>query len=169
MLIQQLRLGSGGEDASTQSLGEHQDIPLPGAAVCEDGVRMCKAGNAQAVLGFLILNAVASGDHRPSLGHLVRAPGQDIPHRLHRQAGGEGQQVHGQLGLPPHGVYIGEGVDSGDLPKSIGVIHHRREEVHRLDHGQLITDLIDCRVVALVKAHQQSGVGHLGQAGQYIP
>ena len=67
---------------------------------------MDQTGDAQAVLGLLVLDAVAAGDHRPGLGHLGSAPCQNISHRLHRQAGGEGQQIHGQPGLAPHGVHV---------------------------------------------------------------
>ena len=130
---------------------------------------MDQSGDAQAVLGLLVLNAVAAGDNRTGLQHLGGAAGQNIAHRLHRKAGGEGQQIHGQGGRAAHGVYVGESIGGGDLTKGIGVVHHRGEEVHRLDHGYVVTDLVDGGVVAGVITHQQVGVRRFGQARQYIP
>ena len=54
-----------------------------------------------------------------------------------------------------HGVHVGKGVGGGDLSEEIRVVRDGREEIHRLHQGQIIGDLIDTGVVALIKAHQQ--------------
>ena len=127
-----------------------------------------QAADAQAVLGLRVLDAVAACGHCASLRHLGRAPLQDGPHRLPRQAGGDGQQIHGQPGLAPHGVHVGEGIGRRDLPKVIGVVHHRWEEIHRLDQRQLIREAVHRSVIAGVIAHQQVGLKRPGQPGQNL-
>ena len=165
---QQLRLGGGGQDTGTQGLGEHQQIPLPGPPVGQYRSGVDQAADAQAVLGLRVLDAVAACGHCASLRHLGRAPLQDGPHRFPRQAGGDGQQIHGQPGLAPHGVHVGEGVGRRDLPKVIGVVHYWREEIHRLDQRQLIREAVHRGVIAGVIAHQQVGLKRPGQPGQNL-
>ena len=71
---------------------------------------------------------------------------------------GNAQQVQSQLGLAAHGIHVGQGVGSGDLAEKPGIIHHGREEVHSLDQGQVIGNLVNGSIIALVEANQQVGI-----------
>ena len=66
--------------------------------------------------------------------------------------------VQAQLRLTAHGVDIRKGIGRGDLPEEVRVVCNGREKIHRLHQGQVVTDLVHRRVIALVKAHQQVGV-----------
>ena len=68
---------------------------------------------------------------------------------------GNRHNIQAELGLAAHGVHVGEGVGGGNLTEEIGVVRNGGEEIHRLDQGQAIGNLIDRGVVAPVKAHQQ--------------
>ncbi len=78
--------------------------------------------------------------------------------RFFRHGLRHGHDIQAQLGFSAHGVHVGQGVGGRDLAKEIGVVRDRRKKVHRLHQRQLVADLVDRRVVALVKAHQQIGV-----------
>jgi hypothetical protein len=119
---------------------------------------------------------VAAGNQAARLVDLVIAAPQHLVDRLRGHFLGDAHQVQRQLRLPAHGVDVAEGVGGGNLAEEVGVVGDRREKVYRLHQGQLVGDLVDRRVVALVKPHQQLGVAvdldalqELGQhAGPYL-
>ena len=57
-------------------------------------------------------------------------------------------------GRPAHGVDVAHGIGRGDLAETIGVIDAGREDVHGLDQGQPVAELVDARVVAGVGADE---------------
>ena len=99
---------------------------------------MHEAGDRQAVFRLVVVDAVAPGDQRPRLIHLVVAAPQDVVDRFHGHLLRDRHDVEAELGLPTHGVYVGQGVSGGDLPEQIGIVGDRREEIHGLDQGKFI-------------------------------
>ena len=166
-----IRLGGRGQHTDANGLGEQQHISGLGAGVGQNLVGMHKAGDAQAVFGLIIQNAVAAGDEGTSLIDLVIAAPQQLMHRVLGHGLGDGHDVQAQLGLSTHGVHIGERIGGRDLAEGIGIVGNGREEIHRLHQGQIVADLIDGGIVTLVKAHQQIGVvmdlDALQQLGQH--
>jgi hypothetical protein len=67
-----------------------------------------------------------------------------------------------------HGIDIGDGIGSGDLAEDIGIIHHRREEIDRLNQRNIIADLIDTGIVGRVKADKYVFVGEFGDIAQNL-
>ena len=159
-------LSGGRENAGTKGLGEDKDIALFGPVIGENLVRMGKSHHAQPVFGLLVLNAVAADDDGTRLHHLVISAGQDALHHLQRQAVGEGEQIHGDFRRAAHGPHIGQGIGGGHLTELEGIVHNGREEIHRGDHGRLIVDAVDRRVVAGVKPHHQIRIIDAGQIGE---
>ena len=153
-----LRLGGRGQDADAERLREEQHVPGPGAGVGQHLLRMDEARDSETVLGLLVQDAVAPGDESPGLIDLVVSAPQELVHRLLGHVRRDGHDVQAQLRLAPHGVDIAEGVGGGDLPEEVGIVRDGREEVHRLHQSQVVCDLVDAGVVALVKAHQQPRV-----------
>ena len=68
---------------------------------------MDKAGDAQTVFGFVVLNGVSAGDDAAGLHRLVVTALQDLADGLQRQAVGHTQKIHGQLGQAAHSVKLG--------------------------------------------------------------
>ena len=66
-----------------------------------------------------------------------------------------GHNIQRQLRLAAHGVDIRKRIGRGNGPEGIRVIRDRREEIHRLHQGQIVGDLVDRGVIALIEAHQQ--------------
>ena len=62
----------------------------------------------------------------------------------------EGHQVEPRDGLGPHREAIAQGVRRGDLAVVVGIVHDRREEIHRLNDGQILAQLVDAGVVSRV-------------------
>ena len=153
-----VRLGGGGQHTDADGLGEQQHIPRLCPGVGQYPVGMDKARHCQTVLGLLVQDAVSPGDESPSLINLVVAAPQQIMDRLLGHIRRDSHDVQAQLRLAAHGIHVRQSIGGGDLPEQIGIIRDGREEIHRLYQGQVIGNLVDAGVVALVKAHQQIGV-----------
>ena len=54
------------------------------------------------------------------------------------------------------GVNVAESVCRRDLAEGVGVIHHWREEVHRLHQRDVVGDAVDGRIVPAVVAHEKA-------------
>ena len=93
---------------------------------------MDKAGDGHAVLGLLVIDAVATGDDGTRLVGLLVATPEDGVDRLLGHVLGHRHHVERQLGLSAHGVYIGQGVGRGDGPEGIGIVGNGGKEVYRL-------------------------------------
>ena len=136
-----------GENAGADGLGEDQGVPGTDAVVPEDPVRMHEACHAETVFWNGVLDGVAAYHDGACFPHLVIAAQQDVVHILVGQALREHEHVHGQLCLAAHGPDVGKGVGGSDLAVFVGIVHCRREDVHGLDQGHLIGDLVNCGVV----------------------
>lgn len=55
-------------------------------------------------------------------------------------------------------VCFPESICRRDLAEGVGVVHHRREEVHRLHQRDVVGDAVDSRIVPAVVAHEKVGV-----------
>ena len=110
---------------------------------------------------------MAAHQHAAGLNdHLTAAP-EDFSQHIDVPALGEADDIHGGFYLTAHGVHIAQGIGSSDLTKEVRILHHRREEVHRLHHGDFIADFINRCVIGTVKADEQIGIRlALGQLAQ---
>jgi len=99
-----------------------------------------------------------TGEHPSCLGHLLRPAAQDLGDDLRRQVGGEAADVECQHYLAAHGVDVAHRVGGGDGTVVVGVIHHGREEVERLDDRHLVVDPVDGGIVAHLQPDEQVGV-----------
>ena len=68
---------------------------------------------------------------------------------------GEGDEVEPGDGPRAHGEAVAQRVRRRDPAKIVGVVHNRREEIHRLDDGQILAQLVDARIVARIRAVEQ--------------
>ena len=114
---------------------------------------MDEAGHTKAIFGLLVLNGVSSGHYAASFHRLIVPTLQNFSDALRRKAVGDAEQVHGKPRFSPHGIDIAECVGCRNLPKGIGIIYDRREEVHSLDHRQLVANLVDTGIIATVIPH----------------
>ena len=83
---------------------------------------------------------------------------QDLPQHVQIHALGEADKIQCRFDLTAHGVDIAQGIGRGNLPEGIGVIDHRREEIHRLHQGNVLGDAVDGSIVPAVVANQKVGV-----------
>ena len=94
----------------------------------------------------------------PGFGHLFGTAAQDLPQHVQIHALGEADKIQCRFDLTAHGVDIAQGIGRGNLPKGIGVINHRREEIHRLHQGNVLGNAVDGSIVPAVVANQKVGV-----------
>ena len=76
------------------------------AAVGEDPVGMDEARDGQAVLGFVIEDAMTAGDEGSRLIDLLIAAPKDLMHRVLGHILRHAHDVQSQLGVTAHGVDI---------------------------------------------------------------
>ena len=163
-----LRLDAGGDQPRSQRLGKNQHIPGLSSSIGPEPVRAHKARNAEPVFGLLILHRVAAGQHRPRFLYLRGASRQNIPQHGGVQAGRKAGNVQRHRRFASHGVHIAEGVGRRDLPEGIGIVHHRREKVQGLDHGQIPADPVHRRVVGSLGSYYQIFVFKFRQLAQNL-
>ena len=60
--------------------------------------------------------------------------------------------------LSTHGIYITQRICCSNLTESVGIVHNRGKEVHRLHNGMGVIYPIDCAVVSCAKPHQYVGI-----------
>jgi len=94
---------------------------------------------------------VATHDDAARLAHLVRAAGQDSPQHVQADVAGEAHQVQPGDRLRTHGEAIAQCVGGGYLAVVVGIVHDGREEIHRLDDGQILSEPIHARIVPRVR------------------
>ena len=139
-----------GQDTGADGLGKDQGVTGTDAVVPQDPVRVNEASNAEAVLGDRVLDGMAPYHDGASLPDLIVAPLQDVMYILVGQAFREHEDVHGKLCFAAHGPDIGKGVGGGYLTVFVGIVHSRREDIHRLDQSHIISDLVNCSVVCSI-------------------
>lgn len=108
-------MGSGGQDADAQRLGEQQRISRLGTAVGEHFVRMDKAGDGQAVNGFGAVDGVSACNDGPRLIDLLVTTPQQLLNGAGVHFFRETENVQRQLGFTAHGIHVAQGVGSGNL------------------------------------------------------
>ena len=145
-------------NADAERLRQKQYVTFFCAGVCQHLVGMGKARHGQTVLRLVVVNGVTAGDERARLVDLVIAAAQHRVYGLARHRFRHGHDVQAQLRLCAHRIDIRQRVRRRDLAEGVRIVINRREKVHRLHDGQFIGYLVDRRVIALVKAHDQVGV-----------
>ena len=130
-------------------LGEDEGVAGPGAGIGDDPLGVDPAVHAQAVLRLLVVHGMAAHQAGAGLHHLVMPAAQDLPQKAQIQMlGREHDQIEGGQRHPAHGIDVGDGVGRGDLAEPVGIVHRRGDEVHGVDHGDLVGQPVHRRVVA---------------------
>ena len=145
----------GADEADAQRLGQDELIAGLSGVVGGKAAGVYESGDGQAVLHAGVGDGVPSREDAPRFGHLFRAAAQDLAEDVQVHALREADKVQRGLHLAAHGVDVAEGVCRCDLPEGVGVVHHGREEVHRLHQRDLVGDAVDGSVVPAVIAHQK--------------
>ena len=129
---------------------------------------MDKAGHAEAVFWFVVLDGMAAHQNGAGLLYLVRASGKDFPQHGRVEAVGEAHDVQGDFRLAAHGIHIAQCVGRRDLAEGVGVVHYGGEKVDGLYQCDLVGDFIDCRIIGGLDAYQQPFVIKAGQLTQNL-
>ena len=87
--------------------------------------------------------------------HLFSTTAQNLAQHVQIHILWETDQIQGSLYLAAHGVDIAQGVCGSNLPKGIGVVHHRREKVHGLHQCNVVRNAVDCGIIPAVIADQK--------------
>ena len=80
--------------------------------------------------------------------HFFSTAAQNLTQHVQIHLLREADQIQGGLYLAAHGVDIAQGVRGCNLPKGIGVVHHRREKVHGLHQCNVVRNAVDCGIIA---------------------
>lgn len=146
---------AGGVNPDSDGFGQEEAVAGEGTALAPDLVRVDRSCYRQPKLGLRIVDGMATDERGPGFLHFVGGSPQDIGQEGGIQLGdGEAHDVQGSDRSRPHGVDVTQTVGGGDLSEGIRVIHHRSEEVHRLDQSGLIIDPDYAGIVGLRQAHQ---------------
>ena len=87
--------------------------------------------------------------------HLFSTAAQNLAQHIQVHILRKTDQIQGGLYLAAHGVDIAQGVCGCDLPKGIGVVHHRRKKVHSLHQCNVVRNAVDCGIIPAVIADQK--------------
>jgi hypothetical protein len=162
-------LDSGRDDPKPEGFGEHQVVADLGAGVRNDLLRMDEAGDHQSVLRLGVVDAVAPDDGGAGLPDLIGAPLEDQAQDAEGQLrGGEADEVQGEDRPRPHGVDVAERVGGGHRPAGVGIVDDGSDEVHRLDDGQVVGELIHGGVIGRLRPDEESRIGERGQLTQHL-
>ncbi len=155
----ELALHRGRRDAGAEGLGEEEGVAGARADVPQDPVGVDEPGDRQAVLGLRVVDGVAAQDRRAGEPRRLRAAAQHLAEHVHRQLpDGPADDVEREERAAAHGPDVREGVRRGDPSEPVRVVHHRREEVHRLDDGALRVETVHRGVVARVVADERARI-----------
>ena len=162
----------GTDQPHAKRLGQKKLVARAAGIVGRQAVRVYQTSHRQAVLHAGIGNGVPTRQRAPGFGHLFGTAAQDLPQHVQIHALGEADEIQCRFDLTAHGVDIAQGIGRGNLPEGIGVIDHRREEIHRLHQSNVLGNAVDGSIVPAVVANQKVGVffapGQLFQnAAQY--
>ena len=146
------------DEAHPQRLGEDELVAGLSRIIGSEAAGVHETGDGQAVLHTGVGDGVASREDAPRLGHFFCAAAQDLTEDVQIHALREADEVQCSLHLAAHGVNVAESVCRRDLAEGVGVIHHRREEVHRLHQRDVVGDAVDSRIVPAVVAHEKVGI-----------
>ena len=96
-----------------------------------------------------------AGQHATRLEHLLGASAQDLGGDLLRKRTRQAADVERQHDLSTHGVDVAHRVGRGDRAVVVRVIDDWREEIDRLNDGEIVGDPIDRGVVGHLQANLQ--------------
>ena len=125
---------------------------------------MHEAGHGETVERLRALDGMTARDDRAGLIGLVVAAAQNILHGLLRHAGRETHDIERELRLAAHGVYVAQRVRRRDLAEQERIVHDGREKIGRLYERGIFVEHINARIVALVVADDEAGVGMCPEA-----
>lgn len=80
----------------------------------------------------------------------------ELPARKH-------DQVQRGQGAAPHGIDVGEGIRGRDASEPQRIVDRGRYEIDCRDEGDILRNLVDSRVIALLETDDQIGVGRRRQ------
>ena len=145
----------GTDEPHAQRLGQDELVSGPPGVIGIEVVRIYQPSNGKAVLDACIRNGVPTCQNAPRFGHLFGSAAQDLAQNIQIHAFRETDQVQRRLHFAAHRIDIAEGIGRRDLAKRIGVLHHGREEIHRLYQCDILRDFINGGIVPAVVADQQ--------------
>jgi len=108
-----------------------------GAALQHDPFRMYQARDRQSILWLAVRNRVAARDHRACLFHFLSAAAQNFGNNFQRQVFRKCGQVDREQRSAAHRVNIRQGIGCRNGAECVGIVHHRREKIGRLDQRLL--------------------------------
>ncbi len=127
-------LGGKGDDSRTERLGQDEDVAGAGLVVGDEPRGVDQAGDGEAELDLLVLDAVAAEQNRAGFGQGVDAALHHLVQDAVREAvDGEGDDGQGGQRAAAHGIDVGDGVGGGDAAEEIGVVDDWGEDVDGLD------------------------------------
>ena len=139
----------------TQSLGQYQLVARHTGVVRIHPLRVNKAGHGKAVFYPAVRNGMPACKTAAGFRHLFGTTAQNFAQHIQVHILRETDQIQGSLYLAAHGIDITQGVRGCNLPKGIGVIHHRREKIHGLHQRNVICNAVDCGIIPAVVADQK--------------
>ena len=71
-------------------------------------------------------------------------------------------------GAAAHGINVAQGVSGGNLAKSVGIVHHGREEIDGLHQGGVGGDPVHARVIGMIEADQHVGIVLAREFAQHL-
>src|SRR6266849_6901841 len=122
----------GCNNAGAKGFREKQNVARTRSDISPNSMRVDDAGNGVAEEHVLVTNRVAADDAALRFVHFRKTAANDLFEdggiALFRKS--ENRQRGNRAAA--HGVYIAERIGCGDLSKQVGIVHDRREEIHRL-------------------------------------
>ena len=142
------------EDAGPERLRQHEQVPLPRAAVRDHALRVHVPRDREAELDLPVANRMAPEEHDPGAAERLGPAPDHLAQD--REVGPLGEPHDRERGdrLPAHGVDVAQGVRGRDPPILVGIVHHGRDEVDRLHEREVGRDAIHARVVPGLRADE---------------
>src|SRR5688572_9163447 len=130
---------------------------------------MNDSGDGHAVFDLFIDDAVTAYDDRATFPDFVGAAFEDFAQDLDVHLPlGKTDEIQTGLGLAAHSVDVAERIRRRDLPKGIGVIDNRGEEIDGVDDGKVRSQAKYSRVVRRLRPDQHIDVVELWQIVQNL-
>ena len=154
-----LPLGGSRHESRPQRLRQDQEVAHPCAGVGQELGRVDQSRDAQAELDLGVAHCVAAEGDRAGQGDPLGGPAEDLGQDLQRElVVGEGRDIQRRDRAAVHGVDVRQGVRRRDPAERVRVVDQRREEIERLDQGEIGREAIHPRVVHGLGADQDVGV-----------
>ena len=90
---------------------------------------------------------MSSGQHASCFPYLLASAKKDLAKDIQIHGFRETDNIKGCLHIAAHGVDVTERIGRSYLPEDIRVLHHGRKEIQGLDHGQVICQPVDSRII----------------------